>query len=141
MHRISLAAAAAVLSVGILAGGTVETHAGRASEDSASRSETLNAGKKPYHNNRRRYRATSRYDRHRHGPRYRARRSGYTYQYAGYWYSSQWWVPVRIDSYGDEDLSHAEWCDEQYGDYYDARTNTYEASDGLTYRCIRPQGE
>ena len=57
------------------------------------------------------------------------------------WYSSQWWVPVRVDSYADEDMSHSEWCDEQYGDYYDPRTNTYEASDGRSYRCIRPRGD
>ena len=33
-------------------------------------------------------------------PRYRVRRPGYTYHYAGYWYSAAWWVPVRTGGYG-----------------------------------------
>ncbi len=93
-----------------------------------------------YHrSHRRHYSGGHGYSRHIHGPRYRTRRVGYTYQYAGYWYAQRWWVPVRADSYGGGHLSHADWCYEQYGDYYDPRSNTYQASDGYSYRCIRPQ--
>lgn len=138
---ICKAAFAAVLAMGAFAGGTLESQAGRAGAKETSCSETLQVSTKAYHKGQRRYSRTQRYDRSVHGHRYRSRRSGYTYQYAGYWYSAKWWVPVRIDSYADEDMSHAEWCEEQYGDYYDPRTNTYEASDGRSYRCIRPCGD
>ena len=80
----------------------------------------------------------ARYNRRVHGPRYRSRRAGYVYKYAGYWYSRKWWVPVRADSYGGRHLSHTEWCREQYGRYYNPYTNTYRASDGHHYKCIRP---
>ena len=37
------------------------------------------------------YGGSARYDRRVHGPRYRSRRAGYVYKYAGYWYSRKWW--------------------------------------------------
>ena len=85
------------------------------------------------------YGSSAHYDRRVHGPRYRTRRAGYIYKYAGYWYSRKWWVPVRAHSYGGGHLSHREWCREQYGRYYDPYSNTYSASDGRSYRCIRPK--
>ncbi len=84
-------------------------------------------------------RPAHRYSRRAHGQRYRSRRSGYTYHHAGYWYSAEWWVPVLVDNSFSRTLSHAKWCRQQYGIYYDRRSNTYQASDGRTYRCIRPR--
>ncbi len=83
-------------------------------------------------------RSAHRYSRRAHGHRYRSRRSGYSYQYAGYWYSAQWWVPVLVDNSHSRTLSHAKWCRQQYGIYYDRRSDTYRASNGRSYRCIRP---
>ena len=45
---------------------------------------------------------------------------------------------ASADSYGGRHLSHGEWCREQYGRYYNPYTNTYRASDGHHYKCIRP---
>lgn len=81
-----------------------------------------------------------RYSRHVHGARHRVRRPGYTFHYAGFWYASVWWVPVRVDRQHGRHLSHPEWCRQQYGRYYHERSNTYLASDGIAYRCLRPKG-
>ncbi|NNF80402.1 MAG: hypothetical protein HKN05_20460 [Rhizobiales bacterium] len=89
---------------------------------------------------RRHARPAHHYSRRAHGPRYRSQRSGYTYHHAGYWYYATWWVPVLVDNSFSRTLSHAKWCRQQYGIYYDHRSNTYQASDGQTYRCIRPRG-
>ena len=95
--------------------------------------------KRKHAHHRRHAHVRHRYSRRAHGPRYRSRRSGYTYHHAGYWYSAMWWVPVRIDNAFSRTLSHAKWCRQQYGIYYDRRSDTYQASDGRTYRCIRPR--
>ncbi|MCP5082608.1 MAG: hypothetical protein GY948_13055 [Alphaproteobacteria bacterium] len=88
---------------------------------------------------RRHARPAHHYSRRAHGQRHRSRQSGYTYHHAGYWYSAVWWVPVLVDNSFSRTLSHAKWCRQQYGIYYDRRSNTYQASDGRTYRCIRPR--
>lgn len=90
------------------------------------------------HHVRKRY--ARHYSRHAHGARYHTRRPGYTFHYAGFWYASIWWVPVRTDHRSGRHLNHPEWCRQQYGRYYHARSNTYLASDGIAYRCLRPKG-
>ena len=122
MKLICNAAFAALLMAGAVAGST-------AAPDAAIAYQSHNSDQHASDDN---------YDEDEHGPRYRERRPGYTYQFAGYWYSKAWWVPVRTDSDDAGDLSHAEWCFEQYGEYYNADSDTYGASDGRSYRCIRP---
>lgn len=150
------------LQAGASKAGAPQAGASKAGE--ASRSVHINLGTKAYrkrqrhhrrhrtkrhayHRSHRRHGAHRRhtrprhhYSRRAHGPRYRARRPGYTYHYAGYWYAAARWVPVRVGSHGGRHLSHAEWCYQQYGAYYHARSNTYLASDGNAYHCIRPSG-
>ena len=143
MKRICKTAIAALLAAGALMANGTAAQAGGASAGDARHSANLRVGTKAYrahHRRCRKHRCARRYDRRAHGPRHRKHRAGYDYHYAGYWYSVVWWIPVRADSFGAHILNHAEWCRHQYGHYYDVRSNTYRASDGYSYRCIRPGG-
>ena len=136
MNLFCKAAAAALLFVGAASLGAPASNAG-----DAHRHAYHSGGSSAHHGHNcrcRKHHAAHRYNRRAHGHRYRSRRSGYTYQYAGYWYSSQWWVPVLVDNSHSRTLSHGKWCRQQYGIYYDRRSNTYQASNGRRYRCIRP---
>ncbi len=141
MNLICKAALAALVFVGASSLGAPASNAGdphyHAAATKAHHAHNCQC-RKHHARHRRHSRSAHRYSRRAHGQRYRSRRSGYTYQYAGYWYSSQWWVPVLVDNSHSRTLSQAKWCRQQYGIYYDRRSNTYQASNGHRYRCIRP---
>jgi hypothetical protein len=80
-----------------------------------------------------------RYERRRHGNRFRNRRGGYTHFYDGFYYSSPWWLyaaPVITYGASDWDL-HVEWCHDRYRSY-DERRDAYMGYDGYWHRCISP---
>jgi hypothetical protein len=90
----------------------------------------------------------ARYDRKRHGDRYRSRHGNYRHYHDGYYYSSPWWVagPLiggallggafgapRYDRGGD----HVEWCLNRYRSY-NPSTDRFLGYDGRYHRCNSP---
>lgn len=96
---------------------------------------------------RRHRRHSRRYDRHRHGSRYRHRRPGFTFHYGGYYYANPWWVGpsvgfgVTVPVYPAPSVhvpsAHVEWCSHRYRSY-DPRTDTYVPRIGVRARCNSP---
>jgi hypothetical protein len=90
-----------------------------------------------------------RWDRHRHGPRYRSRTPTYRYHYDGWWYASPWWgsgpsitfgfgTPGYYGGYyGGYHSAHIDWCLNRYRSY-DPRTDTFLGYDGFRHRCRSP---
>ncbi len=81
-----------------------------------------------------------RWNRERHGDRFRNRRSGFRHYYDGYYYRQPWWtvtVPLAVyddDEWGDD---HVQWCSERYRSY-NLRTNTWVSFSGRVRECISP---
>jgi hypothetical protein len=100
---------------------------------------------------RRRGDRVHRYDRSRHGPRYRTVRPGYRHYYGGYYYSSPWWhgpgfgfgITVPGFSFGltapgvGLPAAHVQWCMNRYRTY-DPATDTYIPRVGQRARCSSP---
>ncbi|MGE0211139.1 MAG: BA14K family protein [Parvibaculaceae bacterium] len=83
-----------------------------------------------------------RWDRHRHGSRYRHHRPGWGHYHGGYWYRTPWWtlplvVPPVIAPGPVYGGGHVAWCRSQYRSY-DVRSNTYMGYDGYRHRCVSP---
>lgn len=82
-----------------------------------------------------------RYDRRRHGTRYRNRRSGHRHYYRGHWYASPWWILGTGLAIGAGAAaasgSHVDWCLNRYRSY-NVRTDTYRGYDGYDHRCNSP---
>jgi hypothetical protein len=79
-----------------------------------------------------------RYDRRRHGPRYRFRRHGYTHYYDGYWYRRPFFsLTIPFGGAVARGGSHVEWCDDRYRSY-DVRRDAFKGYDGLWHRCVSP---
>ncbi|MBC8037833.1 MAG: BA14K family protein [Rhizobiales bacterium] len=85
----------------------------------------------------------SRWDRKRHGDRFRNRRSNYRHYYDGYYYSSPWWtLTVPLSVYDDDDDyewgdDHVQWCSERYRSY-NLDDNTWVAFSGQVRECESP---
>jgi hypothetical protein len=89
-----------------------------------------------------------RWDRRRHGPRYRSRTPTHRYHYDGWWYATPWWFGPSITFgfgtpgyyggyYGDYYRAHIDWCLNRYRSY-DPRSDTFLGYDGLRHRCRSP---
>lgn len=84
-----------------------------------------------------------RWDRGRHGPRYRARRYGYNHYHGGYWYRTPWWtlplvVPPLVAPapvYGGN--AHVQWCLNRYRSY-NPQTDQFLGYDGYYHYCRSP---
>jgi len=92
-------------------------------------------------------RHSPRYDRHRHGHRYRDRRPGFDYLYGGYYYASPWWIGpgvgigVTVPVYPAVPQlhlppAHIQWCSRYRT--YDPVTDTYVPRIGVRARCHSP---
>ncbi len=82
-----------------------------------------------------------RWDRHRHGNRYRYRRGNYVHFHGGYYYSNPWWlvsVPIIVggSSYRGGNR-HVRWCFDHYRSY-NPRNNTWVSYSGHVRQCISP---
>jgi hypothetical protein len=100
------------------------------------------------HRRARGHRGGHRYDRHRHGPRYRHRRGDYRYYYGGYYYRTPWWLGAAAAAgvagaiansaaRAAQGSSHVSWCQNRYRSYNPA-TDTYTGYDGRQHRCVSP---
>jgi hypothetical protein len=86
-----------------------------------------------------------RYDRHRHGGRYRYRRPGFDFYYGGYYYANPWWlgpgIGLTVPVYPAPGLhlpaAHVQWCINRYRTY-DPATDTYVPRIGVRARCRSP---
>jgi hypothetical protein len=74
--------AAAGLSVAGASAGTMPIDAGLSTPADRSYVELAGAGVK--------------YDRRRHGPRYKSRRGKHVHFHEGYWYATPWWTGVTV---------------------------------------------
>ena len=86
------------------------------------------------------YREDTRYDRRRHGERYRRHRPGYTHFHQGHYYATPWWmggppVAVREHPRGHYRDPHIAWCMKHHRTY-DPRTNTYIGHRGRPMACV-----
>lgn len=82
------------------------------------------------------------WDRKRHGDRYRNRRNGYSNYYGGYYYSEPWWtlsVPLAVydDNDGDWSEDHIQWCSERYRSY-NPDDNSWVSYSGEVRECNSP---
>ena len=83
-----------------------------------------------------------RYDRNRHGRRYRNRRSGFDHFYNGFYYSSPFWLgaaPYYYSYSGSNWDAHVEWCHDRYRSYNERR-DAFKGYDGLWHKCNSPYG-
>jgi len=82
-----------------------------------------------------------RWDRRRHGDRFRYRRGGYDHFYDGYYYSSPWWEETAPLAVYDDDAGwgddHTEWCLNRYRSY-NPDNNTWVSYSGDVRECISP---
>ena len=82
-----------------------------------------------------------RYNRARHGDRFRSRRGSHRHYYDGWWYASPFWLGVVAApsyAYGTSYSSaHVEWCYDNYRSY-SAQTDSYLGYDGYYHRCDSP---
>lgn len=90
------------------------------------------------------HRKWHRWNRHRHGPRYRHRRPGWGYYHRGYWYRTPWWgvtvpivPPVVVAPPRYRGNAHVAWCSQRYRSYNPA-TDRYLGYDGIYHRCNSP---
>jgi len=83
-------------------------------------------------------REARRYDRRRHGPRYRDRRRGYTHYRDGYWYRTPFWsLAIPFAGAVARGGGHVAWCEDRYRSY-DVRRDAFLGYDGLWHRCVSP---
>lgn len=95
-----------------------------------------------------RRRIIRRWNRDRHGPRYRERRRGYRHYHDGYYYRTPWWLAPAViggaiiggaidnDGYRGGNR-HVRWCLDRYRSY-DPRTNTWVSYSGNVNQCDSP---
>ena len=89
----------------------------------------------------RRQRMERRWDRNRHGPRYRNRHGPYRHYHGGYWYRTPWWALTIPFAAGaamvGSSNAHIAWCSERYRSYNVSR-DAFRGYDGLWHRCNSP---
>lgn len=83
-----------------------------------------------------------RWDRHRHGDRFRHSHGIYTHFHDGYYYGSPWWTEtaplvVLDDDDGGFGDDHVEWCMDRYRSY-NPDNNTWVSYSGEVRECISP---
>jgi hypothetical protein len=81
------------------------------------------------------------YNRRRHGPRFRYRRGPYRHFHGGFYYRTPWWtlplaIPGVVGGYSNGS-AHVQYCLDKYRSY-DPRTNTYLGYDGERHPCRSP---
>lgn len=88
-----------------------------------------------------------RWNRQRHGPRYRSQRPGYRHYHQGYWYRTPWWgFSVGIPGIGlglgvgpgvGIGGNHVAWCQNRYRSY-NPSTDQFLGYDGRYRYCNSP---
>jgi len=89
----------------------------------------------------------ARYDRNRHGERYRYKHGRYKHYHNGYYYASPWWLfaaplvgGALSGAFGApryQGNAHVEWCLNRYRSY-NPNTDTFLGYDGRYHRCNSP---
>jgi len=87
-------------------------------------------------------RAHRRYNRRRHGQRFRSRRGGHRHYYNGFWYAAPFWLGAttyyRDPYYAPRRGSrHVRWCLNRYRSYR-LSTDTFRGYDGYDHLCRSP---
>jgi hypothetical protein len=85
-----------------------------------------------------------RWDRHRHGPRFRHARPGFRHFHGGFFYATPWWLGPGISlgltvpaPRAGLPSAHVQWCMARYRTY-DPATDTYFPRVGVRARCSSP---